>query len=1120
MLSAKKIKNYILISILIVITTFICYQNYNSGTYLSGWDTIHSEFDFRIAFSRLLSPTFMFHQGLGAVSSQAHLGDLPRIIFIYLLSFVFSLNFLRYSFMFLMLILGPLGVYFFLKDFFTNNSDDEEDDSMLLPSFLGAVVYLTNLSVVQHFNVPLEMFLTLFGFLGFIFWAILKCQKDFSKKNFLILVLFSFLISPASHTATLFYMFLLFTGIYLGIAILTSEDRKQAFKNNSLIFLTILITNMFWILPNIYFILTHGKEVSASKIHTLFSDQAYLSNLSFGDISDVAILKNYLFIWQIWDQEKFIPLLGPWLENLNTGIILFGFAVFFFAVFGMGLSLVKKEKKLFSFIILFIFCAIFISSSKSIVGSLIDYLRNNIPFLQEALRFPYNKFSTLFSFTISVFVTYFFILIFNISRKESLKIGFSIIFTILSAIYFLPAFRGDLINPLMRVKFDSAYFEMFDYFRGQTEYGRVADLPIHSVYGWSYYNFGYQGAGFLWFGIDKPLLNREFDRWGTKNEDYFNEMSFAIYNDNPKLVENVLNKYQIRWIILDENIISPGDTPDILHKAETKKTFSQISNLKLDKKIAENIYIYKYFPQSEFTQSKVIEKAYYLSNETFRESEDLAYSSLNNYYSVNSPEITFGLKTATEVLNPELVKSDEKNITISNVSGIKANQIAAEISFSFPNLNVVAGNTPSKFLLQQNSDYVSLNSVLISSSKPSMFSINQENTLNLWKKSEEIGFNELKNYLSVINCGVDAQDTSYSLEQSGNSLIINSFNADACVNFDLRDLLKNKNYDAFVVSFDTETNTKFPTFCAVNNSSCFKEAVSTKFQKLLTKQDTIFRVFNKSDLNTKSEVRLSSLKITLVKNSGNLPVKLPETLFAKSDSLVIKKDAEFSGNLSKFGFNPRICGKTDSVKLEVGMFESTNFNLCDSYNINYNPNSYSLIEVTSKNYKGLPLRVCLQNTQTYRCDLFLALPKNKELTSNFILIPPFKGSHRLVFTNQVIEGNLSKNEISYLAAVKFDYPNSFTISKTGQDSLYYFDTSFEKGFIAICNFNLCNYKHVLVNNWANGWIVPDGFDPAKVDVKIIFWPNLLPIVGLLLFVIFISLVLWKAFNPIVVDKTE
>ena len=94
--------------------------------------------------------------------------------------------------------------------------------------------------------------------------------------------------------------------------------------------------------------------------------------------------------------------------------------------------------------------------------------------------------------------------------------------------YTMPAFNGNLISPLMRIKIPSYYFDVFSYFNRQKDDGRIANLPIQSPWGWEYYDWykdkprfaedstrraSYQGAGFIWFGIKQPLLNRDFDRW-------------------------------------------------------------------------------------------------------------------------------------------------------------------------------------------------------------------------------------------------------------------------------------------------------------------------------------------------------------------------------------------------------------------------------------------------------------------------------------------------------------------------------------------------------------------------------------------------------------------------------
>ncbi len=1121
--SAKKIKNIILISLLTIISLVICFQNYNSGTYLSGWDTLHSEFDFGIAFSRALSPAFQEHQGIGAVSSQSHVGDLPRITFLYLLSFIFSENFLRYSYVFLMLIIGPLGVYFFLKDLLTKDSTNEDDDSMLFPSFMGSLFYLTNLSVVQHFNIPLEMFLTLFGFLGFIFLFLNRFLQEPSVKNLKYLGLFSFLVSPASHTATLFYMFILIVGVYLSVNSLIAVDRKLAIKNSIISLSLIIGVNLFWIFPNVYFILNYGQEVSNSKIHSLFSDQAYLSNLAFGNLSDISLLKNYLFIWQIWDQQRFVNLLDSWILNLNTGLNLFGYLLFSIAVLGIGLTVVRKEKKLYSFILIFFLSSLFIASSNSVVGNLFDFLRDNVPFMKEALRFPFNKFSTFFSFSLAIFISYFFYFVFSLVNRENLKTAVVVFYLFFSITYFIPAFQGELINPLMRIQFNSDYFEVFDYFKNQPEYGRVADLPIHSVYGWSYYNFGYQGAGFLWFGIDKPLMNREFDRWNVKNEDYYNEMTFALYNNNSESLEQVLNKYQIRWILIDKNVIAPNENPKILHFNEIEATLSSITNLKIDKQIGENIYIYKYYPQPEFAKSGIIQNSYYVSNESYRENFDSAYATYKNYHSDFSSEITFGFKTATEFLNPQVISSDTENFYIKNVKNLKAVDNLANVSFQNNLLEVRTLDKIATFSLPGDYDLVTIDEKVIPTPGSAQVRVGSSSEVRTYKTNSIAFQPDIDNFVSVGTCGVEAFGSRYSLERNSNSYVLNSNNIEGCLNFDLRDFLKLRDFNYYTLDFKTFSQNANTYFCILESgfNECNKVKLKDFNEFILNSNATNLVFFNQPITNLEAQTSFSDFRLRFLKQVNNVKLEFNPNFFERGESLVIKKDQNLSGNLAKFGFNPRICQTGDLISSKTGFYESSSFNICDNFDIEYSPNSFHLLEITSRNLSGLPLRICLQNSETLKCDFFIPLSKNKELTSDFVLLPPFLGPHNLALTNQVIEGNTSANEVTYLSVKKIDYLGLFDLQKNKSEKLFVYNKSFDKGFIAWCGLGPCPYQHVLVNNWGNGWVLPDNFEDSKSNILVIFWPNYLSLLGVLVFLGMFFIYkkqLNKPLKPIVIDK--
>jgi len=101
--------------LIILIAGLLAWQNYTPGTILSGWDTLHPEFNFGLAFERAIFGVWRPEQGVGALAIHSHMSDLPRIVFLWLSSFVLPVNFLRYFYFFTTLALGPLGVYFFVK---------------------------------------------------------------------------------------------------------------------------------------------------------------------------------------------------------------------------------------------------------------------------------------------------------------------------------------------------------------------------------------------------------------------------------------------------------------------------------------------------------------------------------------------------------------------------------------------------------------------------------------------------------------------------------------------------------------------------------------------------------------------------------------------------------------------------------------------------------------------------------------------------------------------------------------------------------------------------------------------------------------------------------------------
>ena len=631
----KLILNIFFQLVIIFVVIFISVKNYTPGTYLIGWDSMHPEFNFPLNVSRMLSHVWGAEMGVGAISAHSDMSDLPRLLVLWLVSALVSMSFVRYFYIFSSLILGPLGMFFFLKYVFQKEKDSPW---VYVASFLGSLFYLLNLGTLQNFYVPLEMFTTAFAGVPWVVLFGLKYLREGKKKNLLLFSLIIILISPIAYAATQAYAIYFGLFLFLLSFAVFSSGKKLKLKRFLSLGIVALLLNIYWILPNIYSVVQQSLTISNANINRLFSPESFLRNADYGDIKNVLIQKSFLFGWRNFDfpNDNFKDLLNVWDNHLVIpAVSAAGYVLALLTVAGILVGLVKREKVSLSFIPPLLLSLFFLFNINPPAGKLYYYLYNHFGVFSEGFRTPFTKFSVLFEFILAYYFGYFCYLLLTI------KIKFTAVFKILvvGAItvgliyFFLPAFYGELIGPNVRVNFPSEYKELFDWFEDNPE-GRIALMPINTKYGWEYRNWGYEGSGFLTYGISNPILYRDFDRWNSANEDFFNQASFALYSGNSESFVSTLKKYQIRFILLDESIMNAGGTSDILK-------IPQIKN------IAEN---YQMTPVANFGFLTVYDTGFGKSDMSSPKSyskidADLSYSPIDPIYLKNGDYVREGMTT-------------------------------------------------------------------------------------------------------------------------------------------------------------------------------------------------------------------------------------------------------------------------------------------------------------------------------------------------------------------------------------------------------------------------------------------------------------------------------------------
>ncbi|HYM65307.1 MAG TPA: hypothetical protein VES68_02380, partial [Candidatus Sulfotelmatobacter sp.] len=795
--------------------------------------------------------------------------------------------------------------------------------------------------------------------------------------------------------------------------------------------------------------------------------------------------------------------------------------------------------------------------------------------------------------------------------------GFALVFSILIIFYMLPAFSGNFVNKLMRIDIPSDYFNLFNYLKNEPDTIRVANLPIQSPWGWVYYNWydntkpSYQGAGFLYFGIKQPLLDRDFDRWSPYNESYYREMSYAIYSQNEELLKNVVNKYKIGIIFIDRGVIDPQNQPSIMFYDEAKSLIKK-SNLIKDDRVFGKIEVFRLNVNQEkisFLNTNINIKP--VTNTTY---EDFAYSAYGNYISAQTPGFSSvyypfrDLIDNQSKLHKDLLKIDSEKITLiptSKVNNFETNSLSQRINIipsdiisqkSKDTLDInIYPNTPVFDKTQSSSTLKTL--INISGRKNVSLSVNRNEFFNLDSYPQNTPFAVGKILLKTNEDNIiSAFDTSSLSSVTGGLLAVNPFfsscgnegspttgftksgvkitgkgdiciiipykflsplvngssqsvlsqlrfnlNSDAqlssclldltnlnCIHYD--DLKRNGNQVSIssVLSYQQIQNSAIKIFIRPQNDientfslDNFGFLYTSSFADSVFLRSDIGNIFIKKPLLSFDKIYLSNnviydpgFKIT---NTGRLKNDCPSSL-SKAEKNIVSDEGK------------------ESVR-----YSSTIGSFCDHFSYpNLSHNQGYLIGVTSKNKQGLPLTFCISNYKTQKCDIYSDLSGFKSFDRDVFLLPPINDTgvgYNVNLENIGIKDSPSENLVSSIDIIPIPYdfllnvksesktnnlfngkviestninPLAFIAKTDGNNTILALNYSFESGFkaysIGCSNTVSCFVKsffapfyatelknHVLVDNWANGWLTE-----GNKQVAIIFLPQYFEYFGFLL----------------------
>jgi len=1064
--------SFFFVGLLIEIVAVLCYANYIPGTILSGWDTLHPEFNLSLYISRITS-VWQSHQGLGAPPSQAHLAEIPRMLFYIPLTLLFPVNFVRYSFIFLMIIIGAIGQYKFISYLLTNK---KHNNSYILyaSAFIGALYYCLNLGSVQQFIVILEMFAVQFAILGFFYYSALRFIESPTKKRLLVFVITCIFSGSMGHTATLWYVFY---GCFILFLASYTIHFKIPLKKLILVGALPLIINLYWILPNLYYSLHYGSVMSNSKINRLFSTEAYLQNKQYGTLLDLAQLKNFLFNWDVViiqnDKTTTIPLLSAWITHFNNpSVILIAILLFFFGLFGLFLVHKNKDKKLMSFTPIFLICSFFLLTNTPILSSIFETLRAQSTIFKEAFRFPFTKLSFLYVFSASIFIAYATQTFLNlISRlfKNKWSVKFTSLLIAVSIVWYMfPAFQGNYISPIIKTKIPQEYFDLFEWSKKQEKNKRFLTLPFQSLFGWVIYEWDnkpqkeiYQGAGFTWFGMQQPTLNREFDRWYPYNEQAYGEFLYATSTDNDALFKLALDKYNVSYILLDKNVVY-----DTTEKKQETKNLEQL--LQSNKEIQlvqqfKNLYVFSYIPS--VNHQTIIKYPVIVSPNIENSYIDHAYYEYSDYITEKNGEVVYfpGRDIINQVgrLNKDKLHINKDDYTIDIPTSISAlkypdiadveNEVFAQVrledkhlalSYFLPYME--GERQPEQWISMLNSDdknILFINDVQIQKNGQNIvLSTNKNEIITTYSPTPDTNKKELKDVVIVpYICSQQTTETTFGGENKNGFISLYSDNEPVCTDISIptkqgylaqlnASFVSEKTQGISICNLDPGLDTcTSPTYLN-NERGNINIFIPPTNQNAKVRIKLIPRPNQKHELGSAT---FSSVNTTYYNQTSSLPftVSLPKKTNG-SGALIgtFPEDQLISSTL--FTSKPYVClGQTPQFSKKTNndtsiTYETTGGALCENIELDKKNQKVSqILEISSENMDGIPFRICLKDEETKKCVLEDELTSFKSTNTDYFIIPPYnhQGGYTLILKNLSLGNFPSKNNIKNIYLKTFPY---------------------------------------------------------------------------------------------------
>lgn len=562
----KFLKRYWAIILLVLILVVISILSFVPNKYLLSNDNYSPELNPLLTIVRsLISPAWRSYRVLG-FASDSEQADIFRTGLMGLLNLIVGKNATGQIYYLICLFVGSLSIALLTKEILLLSKLKKYSN---LGFLLTGIFYISTLWTVWTFYQSMAPYITNFGFLPLLLLCLFKYLENSSSKNALIFFCSCILWTATSVIATLFIVdsififgFIIFWSIYWG------KTLKIAGKKALRALGIFISTQLFWILPFIYYTYSTSSDVVSSYVNRSITTSVIDLETQMQTAINTARLYS-----RILTDSNGSGLLFPVADDfLNYDFYkVVGMIPMVLSLIGTVFALFKKNWKMVIFFLAVFACWFLIKVTNPPLGSVFSFLQANVPLFKQVLRWPSSKLSEVYLIGLSVCSTLGFVylsdfLISFTKRKWVKKIAICVmsLFIIAPLFFYMEyAFSGHLFAQNALVSVPQEYFDLENFLQTTDTSGRIYYAPPSNQNYFREYNWGFRGSQFISYVVTNPVMDLSSAVGSSYGEGAMLELFSTFKSGSVEKFETLLNKYDVKYLLVDRSLKTEGYTYDI-----------------------------------------------------------------------------------------------------------------------------------------------------------------------------------------------------------------------------------------------------------------------------------------------------------------------------------------------------------------------------------------------------------------------------------------------------------------------------------------------------------------------------------------------------------------------------